>query len=107
MLIVTIRLLSEQCGVSFDAENSRLYVRRFWKSIDIDVYRNDYLCNVNNIVCNYKTTGLRLSSSIVNIHKDYIMTETLALSINNEAGLEDTYDLNGHKTGIKVVKNNK
>ena len=43
----------------------------------------------------------------VNIHKDYIMTETLALSINNEAGLEDTYDLNGHKTGIKVVKNNK
>ena len=42
-----------------------------WKSIDIDVYRNDYLCNVNNIVCNYKTTGLRLSSSIVNIHKDY------------------------------------
>lgn len=33
----TIRLLSEQCGVSFDAENSRLYVRRFWKSIDIDL----------------------------------------------------------------------
>ena len=33
----TVRLLSEQCGVSFDAENGYLYVRRFWKKIDIDL----------------------------------------------------------------------
>nr|MCR5182879.1 class I tRNA ligase family protein [Clostridia bacterium] len=43
----------------------------------------------------------------VNIHRDYIMTETLALSIQSQAGLEDSYDLNGHKTGIRVVKINK
>ncbi len=42
----------------------------------------------------------------VNIHRDYIMDETLALSLTEQAGLEDSYDLNGHKTGIKVVKNN-
>ena len=45
--------------------------------------------------------------SAVDIHRDYIMTETLALSLKNETGLEDKYDLNGHKTGIKVVKINK
>ncbi|MBR5739913.1 MAG: class I tRNA ligase family protein, partial [Firmicutes bacterium] len=40
----------------------------------------------------------------VDIHRDYIMSETLALDVAEQTGLEDTYDLNGHKTGIKVVK---
>ncbi|MDD2217895.1 MAG: isoleucine--tRNA ligase, partial [Eubacteriales bacterium] len=36
-------------------------------------------------------------------HKDYIMSETLAVQIRNEKGLEE-YDLNGHTTGIDVEK---
>lgn len=32
-----IRVLSEQCGVSIDAENNRLHVRKFWKKTDIDL----------------------------------------------------------------------
>ena len=64
---------AENMNEHYNNQNQLYYrgTEEDWKSIDIDVYRNDYLCNVNNIVCNYKTTGLRLSSSIVNIHKDY------------------------------------
>lgn len=36
-------------------------------------------------------------------HKDYIMKETLALSLNFQSA-EDVYDLNGHKTGIFIEK---
>lgn len=55
-------------------EDNKLYYRGTvdeWKNIDIDILQNDYLKNADNIVCNYKATGLSLSSSIVNIHKDY------------------------------------
>ncbi len=36
-------------------------------------------------------------------HKDYIMSETLALAIEEKDGLTE-YNLNGHKTGIDVEK---
>lgn len=36
-------------------------------------------------------------------HKDYIMSETLAVEIGREEGLEK-YDINGHETGIDVEK---
>lgn len=39
----------------------------------------------------------------VESHKDYICRETLADSIEAATGLE-TYDINGHKTGIDVVR---
>lgn len=39
----------------------------------------------------------------VEAHKDYIMTETLAVELAEKAGLTE-YDLNGHKTGIDVEK---
>ncbi len=40
----TIMLLLEQCGVSFDAENHWLYVRRFWKAVDIDLEKAYIIC---------------------------------------------------------------
>ncbi len=40
----TIRLLLEQCGASFDAENHWLYVRRFWKAVDIDLEKAYIIC---------------------------------------------------------------
>ena len=36
-------------------------------------------------------------------HREYIMKETLALSLNFGSA-PDSYDLNGHKTGIAVEK---
>lgn len=42
-------------------------------------------------------------AAAVEIHKDYIMKETLALEIETAADLKE-YDLNGHKTGIDVEK---
>ena len=41
----------------------------------------------------------------INVHKDYIMRETLALEIKNikDKNLEKQ-DLNGHDTGVKVEK---
>ena len=36
-------------------------------------------------------------------HRDYVMKETLAVAVDQGEGLE-TYDLNGHKTGIGVEK---
>ena len=37
------------------------------------------------------------------IHREYIMKETLAESIENKEGLEEV-DLNGHKTGLAVER---
>ena len=39
----------------------------------------------------------------IETHKDYIMKETLAVSIEEKAGL-DTVNLNGHKTGLDVER---
>ena len=39
----------------------------------------------------------------IEIHKEYIMNETLAVAVENRQGL-DTSDLNGHKTGIDVER---
>ena len=39
----------------------------------------------------------------VELHKEYIMSETLALAINY-VDVEDTFDINGHKTGIAVTR---
>jgi isoleucyl-tRNA synthetase len=39
----------------------------------------------------------------VNKHKEYIMKETLAVSITDKGGISD-YDINGHKTGIDVER---
>ncbi|MEG2298810.1 MAG: DUF5915 domain-containing protein, partial [Anaerovoracaceae bacterium] len=39
----------------------------------------------------------------VEIHKDYIMKETLAVAINY-VNVEDTFDINGYKTGIAVTR---
>ncbi len=36
-------------------------------------------------------------------HRDYIMKETLALSLDYGKA-DEKYDLNGHKTGISVVR---
>ena len=36
-------------------------------------------------------------------HRDYIMKETLAVAIEEKAGL-DTVKLNGHKTGLAVER---
>ena len=42
-------------------------------------------------------------TAAVEVHKDYITTETLAVAI--EAGaVEEKFDINGHKTGIAVVR---
>ena len=43
-------------------------------------------------------------SEAVRKHRDYIMSETLALSLETEDGLDEDFDLNGHKTGIRVKK---
>lgn len=37
-------------------------------------------------------------------HKTYIMTETLALELNQVSDNLEEYDLNGHKSGIKVTR---
>ena len=37
-------------------------------------------------------------------HADYIRKETLAVSLESVDGLEAKYDLNGHKSGIKVER---
>ena len=37
-------------------------------------------------------------------HMDYIKSETLAVALEFCGGEFDKYDLNGHKTGIKVYK---
>ncbi|MBR6236298.1 MAG: isoleucine--tRNA ligase, partial [Firmicutes bacterium] len=42
-------------------------------------------------------------AAAMDIFKDYIMSETLADSISARSGLE-TFDINGHKTGIDVEK---
>jgi isoleucyl-tRNA synthetase len=42
-------------------------------------------------------------AAAMDIFKDYIMSETLADSISAKSGLE-TFDINGHKTGIDVEK---
>ncbi|HZK88184.1 MAG TPA: class I tRNA ligase family protein, partial [Anaerovoracaceae bacterium] len=42
-----------------------------------------------------------VQSAIV-IHRDYVMTETLALELNQTEEELEEFDLNGHKTGIKV-----
>ena len=39
----------------------------------------------------------------VESYKDYIMNETLAVSIEDKTGL-DTFDINGYKTGLGVEK---
>ena len=41
--------------------------------------------------------------SAVEAYQDYIMKETLALQIEERNGLEE-YMLNGHKTGIDVIR---
>ena len=42
-------------------------------------------------------------AAAIEIHKEYIMKETLAVAI--EAGIDlKTSDLNGHKTGIDVER---
>ena len=40
----------------------------------------------------------------VDKHMDYIKSETLALALEYSAEEYDKYDLNGHKTGIKVLR---
>lgn len=40
----------------------------------------------------------------VKAHEDYIKSETLAVELVFSTGLADTYDLNGHKTGIYVER---
>ncbi|MBP3896133.1 MAG: isoleucine--tRNA ligase, partial [Mogibacterium sp.] len=42
-------------------------------------------------------------SKAANDAKDFIMDETIAVSIENASGL-DSFDINGHKTGIKVER---
>ena len=42
-------------------------------------------------------------AAAVELHKDYIMTETLAVSINASSGLPEA-DINGHKTGLDVER---
>jgi len=42
-------------------------------------------------------------AAAIETHQDYIMKETLAVALENRADL-DTYDLNGHKTGIAVER---
>ena len=42
-------------------------------------------------------------AAAVEVHKDYIMKETLALELEAGNDLKE-YDLNGHKTGIKVER---
>ena len=42
-------------------------------------------------------------AAAIDTHKEYIMAETLAVAVENKAGL-DTADLNGHKTGIAVER---
>jgi len=42
--------------------------------------------------------------SAIGIHRDYVMTETLALELNQTGEELEEFDLNGHKTGIKVEK---
>lgn len=39
----------------------------------------------------------------IETHKDYIMKETLAVSIDEKEGL-DTVNLNGHKTGLDIER---
>ena len=39
----------------------------------------------------------------IELHKDYIMKETLAVAVESRQGL-DTSDLNGHKTGLDVER---
>ena len=39
----------------------------------------------------------------IETHKDYIMKETLAVSIEEKEGL-DTVNLNGHKTGLDIER---
>src|SRR5659263_682596 len=40
--------------------------------------------------------------SAIGIHRDYVMAETLALELNQTEEELEEFDLNGHKTGIKV-----
>lgn len=42
--------------------------------------------------------------SAIGIYRDYVMTETLALELNQTEKELEEFDLNGHKTGIKVEK---
>ena len=55
----TIRLLLEQCGASFDAENHWLYVRRFWKAVDINLEKAYIICKPteNNNIWRIKWSG--------------------------------------------------
>ena len=39
----------------------------------------------------------------IELHRDYIMKETLAVAVESRQGL-DTSDLNGHKTGLDVER---
>lgn len=42
--------------------------------------------------------------SAIGIHRDYVMAETLALELIHTSEELEEFDLNGHKTGIKVEK---
>ena len=63
--------------------------------------QNDYEM-MDNITI--EVTADEAVNAAITKHADYIKKETLAVSLECVDGLEAKYDLNGHKSGIKVER---
>ena len=63
--------------------------------------QNDYEM-MDNITI--EVTADEAVKAAITKHADYIKKETLAVSLECVDGLEAKYDLNGHKSGIKVER---